>query len=303
MSLVVLPRPVPRRAVHGFTLIELLVVISIIALLIALLLPALQNAREAARRAACASNLQQLGVLAHSHAADHRGWFPQTTRSNESNWGPYAHLRYWRVDHADNYQDVDPSDGRWLGDRMSPSDWHKDSPPNYDTLGTAWKHYGTPWTIWRQFGATVDLLLCPSSEADDLGEVVAFRGNNHGIKGAYPWHSGAQHAWGSLEDGNRHGMQMGRRVPAMTTSDLRLTERPLAADIVRWGGDPDWTRKFDEVNHGTLPFADMQNVLFGDGHVGREIERYSEPLYDLPFQYNRWDSFNPFVLWHWGTGE
>ncbi len=65
-----------KRIVRGFTLIELLVVVAIIAILIAILLPALQQAREHAKRVACANNLHEIGVSAHTYAIDNNDYFP-----------------------------------------------------------------------------------------------------------------------------------------------------------------------------------------------------------------------------------
>jgi len=93
-------KPAPRRdrRRHGFTLIELLVVISIIALLIALLLPTLQAARESTRNVLCLSNLRQIGMMAHTYAADHNGWAVQfrAGSTTTARWaGLYEKEGYW----------------------------------------------------------------------------------------------------------------------------------------------------------------------------------------------------------------
>jgi len=58
---------------HAFTLIELLVVIAIIAILAALLLPALRGSKQAAQRVQCASGLRQLGLAAQMYLDEHDG--------------------------------------------------------------------------------------------------------------------------------------------------------------------------------------------------------------------------------------
>lgn len=68
----------------GFTLIELLVTLSIIALLISILLPALGKAREAAKMVQCQSQQRQIGIALHAYAADHNGYLPVWTSSEQA---------------------------------------------------------------------------------------------------------------------------------------------------------------------------------------------------------------------------
>lgn len=78
-----LPGSTQAGTSNAFTLIELLTVIAIIGILAALLLPALGKAKLQAKRAACANNLQQIGVGFHSFAHDHHSKFPMRVHPDD----------------------------------------------------------------------------------------------------------------------------------------------------------------------------------------------------------------------------
>jgi prepilin-type N-terminal cleavage/methylation domain-containing protein len=291
------PKPEGRRqARRGFTLIELLVVIAIIALLVAMLAPVL---REAAKLAACASQLRNMGTIAHLHAGEREGWFPQTFRNNGEKYGPYIFPEYYRTEH------VDPDDNRWYGDDRGYHRWHRAGKPGWQQLGTAWKHYGTMFSTWQDYGLSRDGLACPSDERDDLLEEKEAR-NSNGIVSSYMWISGAYHAYDYHSRGVR---DCGVREPALTTEAELAGEKVLAADMVYTWSYPDGGGRVI-INHAQNPaqlLADKQNVLFADAHVETESSFYNKPLNEIPLQAARyswgWSKSTLLAIYYWGTGE
>ncbi|MDP3851691.1 MAG: prepilin-type N-terminal cleavage/methylation domain-containing protein [Luteolibacter sp.] len=65
----------------GFTLVELLIVIVVVATLATLVAMGARSALLASQEAKCISNLRNIGIALHLHAADHGGSFPETSHT------------------------------------------------------------------------------------------------------------------------------------------------------------------------------------------------------------------------------
>jgi prepilin-type N-terminal cleavage/methylation domain-containing protein len=244
------PRPAIARA--GFTLVELLVVIGIVALLIALLMPSLLRAREAANRVACASNLQQWGLAAHTFAAENKGLFPHC----------FLHLAglpypvFLNTDSA----------GR--------------SVPGYSNDDWTWRYGITYEKLFRYgLGRDVRLRKCPSFEEELLPDRFLDAGWGTVRIADYIYVGGLKASelntavWGPMDNWGPHE-------PAVRLGEKDGARHVLAADEVSYS-PPGWSKYTWKSNHGMARNSrpKFQNVLYGDGHVeGLRAEHYQNAL-------------------------
>lgn len=263
------------NTVSAFTLIELLVVIAIIAILAAMLLPSLQQARESAQLALCANNLRQLGMMAQMYADDSDGWYP-STYTRYSSWGGGRHYvfpRAWKVN-----PDAAPPN--------SANDW------------------GASVEVWRDYGLTENLLLCPS--ATYLTDINLDSGSRYEYT-TYLWLANIQNGYHY-----HHPTPSENRWPAVRNIDGKLDAKVLGADSVvkeDWGD----TVGDNRINHPSGQWdgtnAKAQNIVFADGHVVLERQFYADgPLVALPAQSARftnsgWGRSSWLVVYYWGTGD
>jgi type II secretory pathway pseudopilin PulG len=125
-------------------LVELLVVIAIIAVLIGLLLPAVQKVREAANRTACANNLKQVGLAAHTYHDAHNSFPPGAVGPLTPAFPQYSQLKHHGLGtYLLPYLEQPALAGRYRWDVS----WF--DPPNQPVVNTQLK-------IWQ----------CPSAEAN-----------------------------------------------------------------------------------------------------------------------------------------
>lgn len=155
-----------RRHRLAFTLVELLVVIAIIGLLVGLLLPAVQAAREAARRMSCSNNLRQVGLAAHNyHAAYNRfpsGYVSFATDDGNAPANVQMDATTW---------DAGPGWG-WAAGLLP-----------FAEAGVVIEQLRIDEPIWsasneRGIGATIPMLLCPSTTGGDEPFVIRNESSN-----------------------------------------------------------------------------------------------------------------------------
>ncbi len=275
------PPALGARARAGFTLVELLVVIGIIAILVALLMPAMSRAREMSRRTKCAANLHNLGAACQAFANSHGGLFPVCYRLPVTG----------TILTAGNPLLPTQSNRPYRFPMFISNIEQPDLPP------TANISNGTSWTIFQQYGVSIDTMTCPtatqkvrflsvsdgSMPLSEYGDVIR---TNYMYVGGLNWNSDVPGDDSKLLKSRQH---WGTAPTAVSANDSNIGSRVLAADMVFYTGGPSfgWDRLTAryQINHprrlsGTLPpLPDFQNVLYGDLRVeGHGQDEYPDPL-------------------------
>ena len=245
---------------RNFTLIELLVVVAIIAILAAMLLPVLSKARESGRVSLCSNNLRQVGLVAHTFADDHDGWFARA--------------------YCMNFPDAFPMQ---LDDDGNPND------------PVAWKKYGTPWVTFVAYGVTPELVTCPSHYYFDWGSgavpSIQFSHQNIGA----PWGAVVHITYSYVAGINLLSYAVNNNTtiyhPAGGTKDKSSEDRVIAADLVFFGGGPSYPwGDYYQINHldPQRVRPSRQNLVMGDGHMAvlRGTD-YTQPLETTKYGYKQ----------------
>lgn len=241
-----------KNARLAFTLVELLVVIAIIGILIGMLLPAVQAVREASRRTACANNVRQIALAAHSYESTFQE-FPsnQIGPGEQAANGEYKAGYYsWLVpllpyvEQSNLHQSFALDQNNGDGNDYKVSDTH----PNADAVSTL-----------------VPLFLCPSDQPNEDNEIIL--GSANPASGSYVSNAG----WPSYATGYNGE----RKTPGKFNGVMPL-EHPSA--------EIDWHVShigIESVTDGTSNTALISERLIQPGNSGDAIDEGDTRLRSL----------------------
>ncbi len=279
--------PLHRRA---FTLIEILVVVAIIALLIAILLPALRRAKDQAQTVKCQSNMAQLGKGFYGYSYSNKGYLCSGSFDPGSN--------------ADLNSAPDNNDGRdghvarvgWIADMVNT----KSAPRPAEMLCP---------TNEAKFNQK---LAQDGSSSGPYTEQAAQDLVNRGYNSNYTqsWYMARTEAvwpnprndpnwkrvWSTVGPLRVEAMVrvVPGRVPLLGDGGIERADtfrrQPTVKSLTDgpYGGPPYNIQNYEDfgVAHGfsnTIRIGEVStrhnqaNIVFGDGHVGRFVDRYIDP--------------------------
>jgi prepilin-type processing-associated H-X9-DG protein/prepilin-type N-terminal cleavage/methylation domain-containing protein len=215
----------------AFTLIELLVVIGIVAILAALLLPALRGSKEAAKRVQCASGIRQLGLAAQIYFDEHDAeTFPYLLYPTN---GGKVYWFGWLEDGAEGQRAYDPRQG-----------------PLYEYVN----------------GLGIE--ICPALDYTSSHFKFKARGAAYGF--GYNLHLASTNGLPPINVNRvRDPSSMTLFADAAQINDFQLPASPENPMLEEWYY-VDAAQDSASYPNGHFRHQQRANVVFLDGHVGRE---------------------------------
>jgi prepilin-type N-terminal cleavage/methylation domain-containing protein len=263
------PRSRAMKRSKAFTLIELLVVISIILLMMGLVLPQLSRAREIANRLACGNNLKGIYQAMYAYGISQRNSFPKYARAANEGFG----FKTIKRDVATTQAKQPPK--AELNDNMTAALWLLIRDESTDVKS---------WLCASDNTAEPDQLTIVEGDGDsrqwitdkpvrknniwDFGmpNCLSFSMHNmYSIRTGGQWSLNVKPEWVLLGDDNNNNSSEGLHTLYKASPD--------AADggLVK--------ERENSQNHK----GEVQNLLYGDGHVSAPSDPFQGPNSDNVF--------------------